>query len=158
MNFRTQMQKRQREYRAELENELLESAVEKEQELHRQLEQLDTERFEWEQCKEELQDRIDELTNSLHRAKLWRTLSGRLPPSSAARKTALDKIRLVGKYPSEPRQIVDYFLGHFGDRLAFTERGLASLDSCTASAEVRGAFIRWSPPCSTSMRTIQWCW
>ena len=136
MNFRTQMQKRQREYRAELENELLESAVEKEQELHRQLEQLDTERYEWGQCKEELQDRIDELTNSLHRAEALADSYREAAALSAARKAALDKIRLVGKYPSEPRQIVDYFLGHFGDRLAFTERGLASLDSCTASAEV----------------------
>ena len=55
---------------------------------------------------------------------------------SHEREAALDNVRRIAAYPESPRQIVDYFLLHFGDRLAFTRRGLASLDRCTTAPAV----------------------
>lgn len=136
MNARTQAQQRQQEYRAQLENELLESAVEKEQELHQQLEQVDAERFAWALCKEELQNRIGELTGALHQAEALADSYREAAVLSGQRKAALDEVRLIREYPESPRQIADYFLRHFGDRLAFTKRGLTSLDNCTTSPDV----------------------
>lgn len=136
MNELAQAQHRQQEYRAQLENELLESAVEKEQQLQQQLEAIDAERFGWEQCKEEFQERIDELSGALHRAETLADSYRDAAILSGERKAALDKVRLIAEYPETPRQIAEYFLSHFSDRLAFTRRGMASLDSCTTSPEV----------------------
>lgn len=136
MNERARARQRQQEYRAQVENELLESAVEKEQQLQQQLEQMDAERFAWALRKEELQERIGELESDVHRAEALADSYREAAVLSHEREAALDNVRRIAAYPESPRQIVDYFLLHFGDRLAFTRRGLASLDRCTTAPAV----------------------
>lgn len=133
---RDKAERRKQELRQSLEEEVLTTAVEKEQTLQEQLEQIEQERFGWELEREELEEQISELKSQLHMAGIRADQFQNEAMLSGQRKAALDQLRHIASYPETPREIAQYFVTHFGDRLDFTERGWASLDDCKTAPDV----------------------
>lgn len=136
LNDRAAAEKRREEYRVALENELLDAAVEKEKLLQKKLEEIDEERFAWEVKEDDLYAQIKDLKKELRASKAAQETYRAAAAVSNSRKNALDRVRRIDKYPESPQEVVRYFLTHFEDRLAFTEKGLASLRDCTTSPSV----------------------
>ena len=133
---RAKAEQRKQELRQMLEEEVLTTAVEKEQTLEEQLEQIEQERFGWELERENLGDQISDLKSQLHMAHVRADQFQNEAMLSRQRKAALDQLRYIAAYPETPREIASYFVTHFSDRLDFTERGWASLDDCRTAPDV----------------------
>lgn len=136
LNDRIDAEKRRQEYRCKLENDLLETAVEKESCLQAELNKIVDERLEWEIAQEGYEDKIKELKNDLRLSQAMEDVYRNEVRVSSERKKALDCVRMIEKYPESPQEIATYFEAHFPDRIAFTNRGKASLNDCTTSSEV----------------------
>ena len=129
-------EQRKQELRQSLEEEVLSTAVEQEQNLQDQLEQIEQERFEWELERENYVDQINELKGQLHMARSRADQFQSEAVLSGQRKAALEQLRHIASYPETPLEIARYFTTHFADRLDFTERGWASLDDCKTAPDV----------------------
>lgn len=129
-------EQRKQELRQSLEEEVLSTAVEQEQNLKDQLEQIEQERFEWELERENYADQINELKGQLHMARSRADQFQSEAVLSGQRKAALEQLRHIASYPETPLEIARYFTTHFADRLDFTERGWASLDDCKTAPDV----------------------
>ena len=109
---------------------LLAEFTERESQLRQQLSAVDDREFEWELEKEQLESRLDELSRQLRAQQAQADLLREEARLSGERKRSLDAVRGMDEYPDTPEKIAAYFECHFSDRLAFTERGRASLADC----------------------------
>lgn len=136
LNDCVKAEKRNQEYREELEKELLGSAIEKEIKLQEELKKINGERTQWENEKEEYRTTIKELRAELHQSKAREDAYRDEALLSIDRKKALASVRTISKYPQTPEDIGKYFIVHFADRIDFTEKGLASLKDCTTRSDI----------------------
>ena len=136
LNDRAAAEKRKQEFREILEDELLNTAVKKEEHLDYQLYQIEEERFQWELEREEYEAKIKELKSDLHQSKTREDAYRDAALVSNSRKAALDSLRSISRYPKTPQEIAEYFSIHFCDRIVFTERGMASLHDCITEPSV----------------------
>lgn len=129
-------EERKKAYRDFVENELLGTAVEKETALQQQLESIDAERFQWKCEREQYAAKIDELKSDLNQSRAKEDALRDAAALSNKREEALNKVRNIAKYPQTAEEIGEYFLSHFGDRIAFTKRGLNSLKDCPTRVDI----------------------
>lgn len=115
---------------------LLAESTERESQLRQQLSAVDDREFEWELEKEQLESRLDELSRQLRAQQAQADLLREEARLSGERKRSLDVVRGMDKYPNTPEKIAAYFECHFADRLAFTERGRASLADCKTDPRI----------------------
>lgn len=127
---------------------LLAESTERESQLRQQLSAVDDREFEWELEKEQLESQLDELSRQLRAQQAQADLLREEARLSGERKRSLDAVRGMDEYPDTPEKIAAYFECHFADRLAFTERGRASLADCKTDPAFYGMpCIKWPPPC-----------
>lgn len=129
-------ERRKQEYKESLESELLDTAVETEKSLKEQLKQIDEERFQWEIERENYISQIRDLKSDLFQAKTQEDAYREAASLSDTRKKSLDAVRKIAHYPKSAQEIAEYFIAHFGDRIVFTENGIASLRECTTDPAV----------------------
>lgn len=129
-------EKRKKAYRDYVENELLGTAVEKEAALQQQLEAIDAERFQWECEVEKYTGQINELKADLRQCRAREDAFRNAVALSNERAEALTKVREIKKYPENAEEIGEFFLSHFPDRIAFTQRGLNSLKDCPTRLDI----------------------
>lgn len=115
---------------------LLAESAERESQLRQQLSAVDDQEFEWELEKEQLESRLDELSRQLRAQQAQADLLREEAHLSSERKRSLDAVRGMDEYPDTPEKIAAYFECHFADRLAFTERGRASLADCKTDPRI----------------------
>lgn len=115
---------------------LLAESSERESQLRQQLSAVDNREFEWELEKEQLESRLDELSRQLRAQQAQADLLREEARLSSERKRSLDAVRGMDEYPDTPEKIAAYFECHFADRLAFTERGRASLADCKTDPRI----------------------
>ena len=115
---------------------LLAESTERESQLRQQLSAVDDREFEWELEKEQLESRLDELSRQLRAQQAQADLLREEARLSGERKRSLDAVRGMDEYPDTPEKIAAYFECHFADRLAFTERGRASLADCKTDPRI----------------------
>ena len=115
---------------------LLAEFTERESQLRQQLSAVDDREFEWELEKEQLESRLDELSRQLRAQQAQADLLLEEARLSGERKRSLDAVRGMDEYPDTPEKIAAYFECHFADRLAFTERGRASLADCKTDPRI----------------------
>ena len=115
---------------------LLAESAERESQLRQQLSAVDDREFEWELEKEQLESRLDELSRQLRAQQAQADLLREEARLSGERKRALDAVRGMDEYPDTPEKIAAYFECRFADRLAFTERGRASLADCKTDPRI----------------------
>ncbi len=115
---------------------LLAESTERESQLRQQLSAVDDREFEWELEKEQLESRLDELSRQLRAQQAQADLLREEARLSGERKRSLDAVRGMDEYPDTPEKIAAYFECHFTDRLAFTERGRASLADCKTDPRI----------------------
>lgn len=115
---------------------LLAESTERESQLRQQLLAVDDREFEWELEKEQLESRLDELSRQLRAQQAQADLLREEARLSGERKRSLDVVRGMDEYPNTPEKIAAYFECHFADRLAFTERGRASLADCKTDPRI----------------------
>ena len=124
------------QHKKEAEDELLTVAEAEEENRREQLKQIEQERFDWELERENLEDQISDLKSQLHKERSRADQFYSEAILSGQRKAALDQLRHIAAYPETPREIVQYFITHFSDRMDFTKRGWASLDECKTAPDV----------------------
>ena len=115
---------------------LLAESTERESQLRQQLSAVDDLEFEWELEKEQLESRLDELSRQLRAQQAQADLLREEARLSGERKRSLDAVRGMDEYPDTLEKIAAYFECHFADRLAFTERGRASLADCKTDPRI----------------------
>lgn len=115
---------------------LLAESTKRESQLRQQLSAVDDREFEWELEKEQLESRLDELSRQLRAQQAQADLLRKEARLSGERKRSLDAVRGMDEYPDTPEKIAAYFECHFADRLAFTERGRASLADCKTDPRI----------------------
>lgn len=115
---------------------LLAESTERESQLRQQLSAVDDLEFERELEKEQLESRLDELSRQLRAQQAQADLLREEARLSGERKRSLDAVRGMDEYPDTPEKIAAYFECHFADRLAFTERGRASLADCKTDPRI----------------------
>ena len=115
---------------------LLAESPKRESQLRQQLSAVDDREFEWELEKEQLESRLDELSRQLRAQQAQADLLRKEARLSGERKRSLDAVRGMDEYPDTPEKIAAYFECHFADRLAFTERGRASLADCKTDPRI----------------------
>ncbi len=115
---------------------LLAEAAEREGQLRRQLSAADDREFAWELEKEQLENQLDELSRQLRAQQAQADLLREEARLSGERKRALDAVRGMEEYPDTPKKTAAYFECRFADRLAFTERGRASLADCKTDPRI----------------------
>lgn len=123
-------------YKKELEDLLLSEADAKEALLQKRLEEIDDERFQWEITKDDYEQQLSNLRKELRSTQAYADSLREEATLSATRAEALDAVRDIASYPQSPRAIAEYFEKHFADRIAFSDRGKASLDSCETDPKV----------------------
>lgn len=132
----SKQQRRQEEYKTEIEELLLSEVGEQEQRLKQKYEAFEQERTQWELSEMELMEQLDSIKSELRNATARADAFAIEAQLSSERKRALDLVRKLENYPNTPQAIVDYYLAHFRDRLAFTQRGYASLDDCSTDISI----------------------
>lgn len=110
-------------------DELLDDAAQKEQSAREELRKCNRER-------EGFEKEIDELRRKLYNAQSQADSYQQDASQSNDRKKALDAVRHIAKYPKTAQEIAEYFLIHFPDQIAFTEKGKASLQTCKTDPAV----------------------
>lgn len=123
-------------YREAVTDELIESTIERENNLKKKLEEIEEERFSWELEKEEFEERISNLKSDLYSTKSTIDAYFEEVSKSKSREQALDRIRKISKYPQAPEEVAAYFETHFVDRIAFTDKGHASLKECSTNLDI----------------------
>lgn len=136
LNDRTAAEKRKQKYKETLENDFLNSAVESEKKLLKQLHQVQIERDQLLLDQVHYETQIKELKNELHQSQNREDAYREAAVLSNRRKEALDSVRNIPNYPKTPKEIASFFEEHFVDRIAFTEKGKNSLRTCTTEPGV----------------------
>lgn len=123
-------------YRESLERDFVDTAIEKEQSLHKEYEKIEEERIEWEIQRDEFENQISELKEELYQEKAASDSYREEAILSSQRKNSLDEVRNIERYPVTPTEIASYFEQVFKDRIVFTERGRASLADCQTDPRI----------------------
>ena len=133
---RAQLQYDMERHREQMTEELFQGAVEKEERLSAEFLKMDEERLAWEIEKEALATQLSEVKADFRREQ--RRADNFQEAASKCRdlEQALKSVRDVRDYPETPQQIAAFFIGHFPERLDFTEKGWASLKDCQTAPEI----------------------
>lgn len=133
LSRQAELEKRIACQREEIEESVLNDAIEIAKDMEAQQKALERERDEWAKEASKLEGELTEVKAALHQA-LARADSFQSDAIQVNQfRQAIGSLRNSKYYPEKPRQIVDFFQNTFSDRLFFTDNAYRSLATCTTS-------------------------